>query len=119
MVLEDEKPFDLVSEPGVAGAPPTQVSARSTCAGYGFDDLISRFVQDTRGREKQWREADVVDEQDMGTRWCGGCCFVKLHCVPDDAKEAEDLEVEPAEKSLSTVRPETIESGLEDDSIDD
>lgn len=76
-------------------------------------------MQDTRGCEKQWREADVVDEQDMGIRWCRGCCFVKLHWIPDDTKEAEYLEVEPAEKSLSTVRPETIESGLEDDSIDD
>lgn len=119
MVLEDEKPFDLVSEPGVAGAPPTPVSARSTCTGYGPDEVNSRFVQDTRGRQKQRREANVVDEQDMGTGWGRGCCFVKLHCVPNDAEEAEDLEVEPAEKPPSAVRPETIESGLEEDGIDD
>lgn len=48
-----------------------------------------------------------------GSRRC-----VELHRIPDDAKKAEDLEVEPAQETASAVRPEAVESGLEKENVD-
>lgn len=53
-------------------------------------------MQDPSSREQQRREPDIVDKLDVRAFRVEIRRCMELNCVPDNAKKAEYLQVEPA-----------------------
>ena len=73
-----------------------------------------RFMQDPRRRQEQRTEADGAQDETRGGGGAGRVFLVDGEGGANDADDAEEVQVEPAEESVAAVLPEDVEGRLQE-----